>query len=81
MTPQAPKRPREANYASGAITDADKELLELVLLENARGTDLYGTLRTRAFRLCRLGYLATTRVYGCFRLTRRGLFVAAGKTP
>lgn len=81
MTPQVQKRRPQAHNGSGAITDADKELLELVLLENARGTDLYGTLRTRAFRLCRLGYLATTRVYGCFRLTRRGLFVAAGRTP
>lgn len=79
MTSQVPKRRPSTNYASGSVSEHDRELLEYVLLENARGTDLYGDLRTRAFRLCRLGYMATTRVYGCFRLTRRGLFTAAGR--
>lgn len=80
MTSQAPKRPSRTNNGSRGVDARDRELLEYVLLENARGTDLYGELKTRALRLCRLGYLSTTRVHGCFRLTRRGLFVAAGRT-
>lgn len=78
MTSQIQKRPPEANYASGSVTDADRELLEYVLLENARGTDLHGVLQNRANRLCKLGYMARLRMHGVYRLTRRGLFVAAG---
>jgi len=77
MTPQVQKRRPERHNPSGNVTDADRELLEYVLLENARGTDLHGVLQGRANRLCKMGYLARLRMHGTYRLTRRGIAVAA----